>query len=50
MDLDLVIQQAKQLRQRAEGASLYPASELVVIAVMLEILATKMKVIELKGG
>jgi len=41
--MDVVIQEAQKLRERAKQASLYPANELLVIAQMLELLATQLK-------
>jgi len=42
-NLDMVIEEAKKLQERAKLASIYPANELVVIAQMLELLATQLK-------
>lgn len=43
IDLDLIIFEAEELLQRAERASMYPANELIKIAMMLKDLALAIK-------
>lgn len=47
--MDVVIQQARKLQERALGASMYPANELVVIAQLLELLATQLKLTDARS-
>ena len=49
-NLDMVIDEARKLKERALGASMYPANELVVIAQMLELLATHLKLTDARAN